>query len=122
MRHAIPVDAEVAPPVARAPQGAEHPRGRAAQSLGESRVRDGRAVAEIGEQVEPLVPERLHRAYGRRLLDHGDVPLRLGDEWPRVAGPVVRREWIGIEILIREEADAHGRPVYNRASRLAAAA
>ena len=54
-----------------------------------------------------LAHECGHGFHGRRLLQDGNMPLRVGEERARIAGPVVVRERIGVEILVRQQTDAH---------------
>ncbi len=67
----------------------------------------GRSVAEIEEEIEALAHERGHGPDGRRLFQDGKMPLRVGEEGTGIAGPVVVRERIGVEILVRQQTDAH---------------
>jgi hypothetical protein len=65
-----------------------------------------RAVAQVEEQVVAVAGELDHPLHGVRRLDHPDVPPGLGEEGPRVAGPVVLREE-NIEVLLGQQADVH---------------
>ena len=75
-----------------------------------------RAVAEIEEEVVAVLRQGGHLLDGGRLLQHRDVPARLGQERARVAGPVVVGERVGVEVLCGQQADAQGRSARPRSS------
>jgi len=66
-----------------------------------------RAVAQVEVQVEAAVDHARHVLDAGLFLQGRHVPLGLGHERPGVAGPIVRGEGVGVQVLGCEQADAH---------------
>ena len=66
-----------------------------------------RAVTQVEEEVVARRDALLDLPHGRLFIEHGQVPLGLRQERPRVTRPVVVRQRAPVEVLRREQTNAH---------------
>jgi len=65
-------------------------------------------VAQIEEQIETLLDQSFHMRDTLVFPDQsGHVPVSFRQKGTRIAGPIIVREWICVEILCGQQADTH---------------